>query len=735
MNSSARDEAAGHGAETSAAVEKLLFDAASMFGSAAEQSLFLKHVCRGDPELRARLDVLLGVQEDADDFFEFDPRHAVADEEDEPMPDGGLGIGLGRYRLIERLGSGGCGVVYLAEQLEPVRRKVAIKIIRLGLDSPEVIARFRAETQALASMNHPHIARVLDAVTTSNGRPFFVMELVDGESISDYCDSRRLSVRERLELFEKVCRAIQHAHQRGVVHRDIKPSNILVTSHDGMPIPKVIDFGIAMESEDADEGGQQRKIGTPDYMSPEQATGDEPVDTRSDIYSLGIVLGELLGGPPRPVPAELAGGETQNVREFLQRNPPRPPSEALRRLPACERTKIAGLRGISAQKLILWCEQELDWIVRKAVDRDPAQRYATVNGLAADVRRWLDEEPVLARPQTRRYRLVKLVRRNRLVFGAGTLALVGLLGGLSAATVLFLREKAARAEAERAHASEMVLRERADVRSRVAEAAVRIHYKDMEGADRLLATIPVEDTPASLEAVDVFAKVAEWHLFAGRMAEVDRRLVAMAVALARVDSTDNEKVSMRLLPAATAVCQSGDMRRYDWFRKIAIERFGNTNQPVVAEQMLKGCLLRPAGPEILDRLAPLAERVETALEDKDSRTWTDHDLRAWSCFALALFHYRQGDDELARIWAERCLAQPQVNPTCPISSRILLAMVERRSGSGGEAEAYLEGAEEEAAGHCGIEKLGGTNAGFWFDWVNVRLLLEEAGQQVEEGGE
>ncbi len=719
---------------TAPGAERLLFEAASVFESRDEREAFLAYACRDDPAMREAVGSLLGVRGEADDFFEFEPTIA-RDERDEQGggEEGELGVSVGRYRLIERLGAGGCGVVYLAEQLEPVRRKVALKIVRLGLNTrEEVAARFEAEAQALASLNHPHIARVLDAGTSNNGVPFLVMELVDGERITEYCDSRQLDVGRRLELFLKVCRAIQHAHQRSVVHRDIKPSNILVETHESVAVVKVIDFGIAGSR--GASSGEGEFMGTPAYMSPELALGTATVDTQSDVYSLGVLLAELLAGRPRHVPEGLLDHGIDEVRRVLREVRPMAPSETLRLLTPAERGRIVAGRAIAEDRLQRWCERDFDWVVRKAVDPDPSRRYPTINGLAMDVERCLRQEPVVARPSSRRYRLGKLVRRNRVVFVAGAIAILGLLGGGGMATFLFFREREAKAEVERALATEAEMRARSENWARVAEATVRVRDGDLEGADELLSAIPLEKTPSSLEAVSTFRQVAEWHLVAGRIDEVDSRFLAMAIALARVDQADSEAVSLNLIPAATAVCLSHDRERYDWFREMAIERFGDTRQAVVAEQIVKACLLRPADEAFLADLKPLADRVERALEDEDSRTAGDPDLRSWACFSLALFRYREAELGAAAAWVGRCLTTPAVNPTVPISARIVLGLVAREQGRPDEAEAHFRRAVEEADGRLDPRGSPGYTAeGFWFDWANVRLLLEEAGYLPEEG--
>jgi aminoglycoside phosphotransferase (APT) family kinase protein len=313
----------------------------------------------------------------------------------------------------------------MAEQIEPVRRRVALKIIKLGMDTKEVIARFEQERQALAMMDHPNIAKVFDAGVTATGRPFFVMELVRGVKITAYCDQANLSTAERLALFIAVCHAVQHAHQKGIIHRDLKPSNILVTLHDGVPVPKVIDFGVAKATQsvrltDLTFFTQfEQMIGTPLYMSPEQAEmSGLDIDTRSDIYSLGVLLYELLTGRTPFDPKELMRKGQDEMRRAIREQEPQKPSTALHTMAAESRTTIAQHRQADGAKLIGLIRGDLDWIVMKALEKDRARRYETANGLAADLKRHLNNEPVVARPPSTAYRFQKLVRRNKLAFAA-----------------------------------------------------------------------------------------------------------------------------------------------------------------------------------------------------------------------------------------------------------------------------------------------------------------------------
>lgn len=389
---------------------------------APERDRYLKRACSTDGALLERLTHLLDVFRDATTFIS-----------DGPVADGDVTDRIGPYRLLKELGEGGCGVAYLAEQTDPVRREVALKVIKPGMDTKAVIARFEAERQALALLDHPNVAKVFDASTTHEGRPYFVMEVVRGIRITEYCDQSRLIVSERLSLFIQVCNAIQHAHQKGIIHRDIKPSNVLVTMHDGLPLAKVIDFGIAKATrgrltDHTLHTEVDQIIGTPAYISPEQADPTQAaVDTRSDIYSLGVLLYELLTGHTPFDPHELAQGSIEQFRVRIRTEEPPRPSRCLTSLDDVLLTQVSLRAGTSATKFVKEVRNDLDWIVMKCLEKEPFRRYQAVTELIADLCRYLRHESVLARPPTLIYTVRKLARRNRVAFASGLAAVAFVL--------------------------------------------------------------------------------------------------------------------------------------------------------------------------------------------------------------------------------------------------------------------------------------------------------------------
>jgi serine/threonine protein kinase/Tfp pilus assembly protein PilF len=462
--------------------EEAVFEAVLQL-SADQRGAYLDQTCAGDADLRRRLDVLLGAFERAGGFMK-QPASPERTVRLSFTPTEKPGDRIGRYKLLEQIGEGGCGVVYVAEQEEPVRRRVALKIIKLGMDTKQVIARFDAERQALAMMDHPNIAKIHDAGVTETGRPYFVMELVRGVKITDYCDQNHLASRERLDLFIQVCRAVQHAHQKGIIHRDIKPSNILVTLHDGVPVPKVIDFGIAKATQGrlTDQTvftAFEQFIGTPAYMSPEQAElSGLDIDTRSDIYSLGVLLYQLLTGTtPFDAKELLAKGLDEMRRTIREVEPVKPSTRLTQELSRTQGGKGEKGKGrseaVSHSTLNHQLSTDLDWIVMKSLEKDRTRRYETANGLATDIARHLSNEPIVARPPSRLYRFQKTVQRNKLAFAAAAAIVSAVIMGLGASTWEYLKEREARRRAVAAEQEQIRLREEAD-KARANETAQRL---------------------------------------------------------------------------------------------------------------------------------------------------------------------------------------------------------------------------------------------------------------------
>jgi len=410
-----------------------IFGAVRQQPTEEERLRTLGELCADDASLREQVEQLLAAAalESPLDRLRENQKSTLAQHDSEPDRHLCIDIekrpSLGPYTLMEKIGEGGMGVVYVARQQQPIRRTVALKLIKPGMDSKQVVARFEAERQALAMMNHSNIAKVLDAGTTESGLPYFVMELVKGTPITEYCDAHKLDLQQRLELFIKVCEAVQHAHQKGIIHRDLKPSNVLVELEDVRSVPKVIDFGVAKATqqplvENTVYTGFSQMIGTPLYMSPEQAEYNSlDVDTRSDVYSLGVLLYELLTGKTpfdREISQKVGFDE---FRRVVREDDPPSPSAMVSTLQAQALSTVASHRQVDPRKLGDSMKGELDWIVMKALEKDRERRYESANALAADVERHLRGEAVQACPPTRRYRFGKFARRNKSLLTTGAL--------------------------------------------------------------------------------------------------------------------------------------------------------------------------------------------------------------------------------------------------------------------------------------------------------------------------
>lgn len=550
----------------------------------------------------------------------------TAREDAPPAPDNSLektGESIGRYQLISLLGSGGFGNVWLAEQTEPIHRKVAMKVIKPGMDSREVIARFEAERQALALMDHPNIARVLDAGTSANGRPYFALELVQGAPITTYCDAHRVGVRERLTLFIAVCQAVQHAHQKAILHRDLKPSNVLVAEVDGQVVPKVIDFGIAKALGVAAEDVLKSSllltrtgvvIGTPHYMSPEQAGSAPDVDTRSDIYALGAILYELLTGTP-PL-----GSDTRRVAfdELLRRireHEPLRPSLRVTKAAADSSTEVAMLRGTDTSHLVRCLRGDLDWIVMKALEKDPARRYETANGLAQDVKRYMVGEAISARPPSKLYRFQKTFRRNQPLFVGVGIILVLLVAGLVTVSTFLASERQARRES--------------DSDRQKAQQVTKFLEEMLEGAGPAVAN---GRDPAIMREI------------------LDRTAKRVGVEMANQPTVEAELRNL----IGTLYQRIGDYRQAEEMHRAALairrEVFGPESQEVAAS-------LNDLGVELLalHNLSETAKVVGEALAIRRRLHGDENAATATSLNDLAVLYREQGRTEEAEAMATKAL--------------------------------------------------------------------------------
>jgi serine/threonine protein kinase/tetratricopeptide (TPR) repeat protein len=723
--------------------DQSIFEAALDFTDPAERRAFLEQKCGEDGALRERIEKLLALSQKADPFFSecADALGAAAAESHasqanltarsnlnaEPQENDRIGP----YKLLQRIGEGGCGVVYMADQERPVRRRVALKIIKPGMDTKSVIARFEAERQALALMDHPNIARVLDAGATDTGRPYFVMELVCGVKITDFCDQNCLGMRERLELFARVGNAVQHAHQKGIIHRDLKPSNIMVTLHDGIPVPKVIDFGIAKATEQklTDKTlftSYAQLMGTPAYMSPEQMEmSGLNLDTRTDIYSLGVLLYELLTGRTPFDTAQLLKSGVDELRRAVRGQEPLSPSAKLKTLGNEEFTRTARMRQVEPPRLLSQLHGDLDWIVIKCLEKDRTRRYETVNGLAMDIQRHLKQEPVLACPPSRWYRVQKFVRRNRLACFSGGAVVTAVLAGAVISTLLFFKER----DAER---SEARLRKEAELREKESRVALLVTQRRFEEADKLIADVPL-DKP-SIEAAAELRALGDWHALHGRWQQAAERF-GLTVRVNRLDGAD--LVCSDQLKFAASLVKSGDQRGYEHFRQSAVTK---TQPKDLATEYwtFKAALVLPADTNLLQSLSQPADSVKDRFPTANLMRPSPAHGPQWS-EALALLELRRAQFPEALKWCYCWESYPVHNGAGITTVALIKAMSNWQLGQYQTAVLNWSEAYEliQAKSLQGLDLGSKPSAlfpaaiqpeeleSFWFDWVIAGLLMRE----------
>jgi serine/threonine protein kinase/tetratricopeptide (TPR) repeat protein len=728
--------------------ERDLFIAALKKTQAAARAAFLDEACGDDAGLRAQVEALLREHAQLGSFLETPAPPPVVTVGALSLREG-PGTVIGPYKLLEQIGEGGFGVVFLAEQQQPLRRKVALKVLKPGMDTRQVVARFEAERQALALMNHPNIAHVLDGGETASGRPYFVMELVRGIPITEFCDRNHLPVRQRLELFATVCQAVQHAHQKGIIHRDLKPSNVMVTLHDDRPVVKVIDFGIAKAT------GQQltektlftnfaQLIGTPLYMSPEQAQlSGLDIDTRTDIYSLGVLLYELLTGTTPFDQVRLRTVAFDEIRRIIREEEPPKPSTRLNTLGPAAAT-VSANRQSDPRRLGQLFRGELDWVVMRCLEKDRNHRYETANGLARDVERYLHDEPVLACPPSASYRLRKFARRHKAALTTAVLLVATLLlgSGISlwqaiAATLARNAETEARRDLEVAKQladdrAEQIAREkdRAEKAQKLADdraEQIGADLKRLNAANALVESGRLhadfwewvagerDFTKAVQGAADnssVWAERGQFYL------RLDLWDLAAADFARAYQQQEPESVHSWLFHAILRL-HVGDTNGYRQLCKRMAERFGGTTDPVCAETLARAGLL-DADP-VIDgaRLVKLAERAGPS------------EREAWRLNTLGLAYYRVGQFAQAAL----CIGEAQaLNPNWNKTGNYAIrAMAHHRQDQADLARKDLDAAAKTQTERIDVmfRNAPGLMPCTWWDLLQSTLHYREAKMLID----
>ncbi|HTB84180.1 MAG TPA: serine/threonine-protein kinase [Candidatus Sulfotelmatobacter sp.] len=726
--------------KTTAALQDIFANALDI-ADASERQAMLDRACADQPQLRQRVDQLLAAHEKSEDFIS-DCISVVAGSVGEMAPasepgEDLIGSRIGPYKLLQKIGEGGGGAVFMAEQESPVRRRVALKILKLGMDTKNVVARFEAERQALALMDHPNIARVLDAGATKSGRPFFVMELVSGVRITEFCDADRLDTKQRLELFTKVCHAIQHAHQKGIIHRDIKPSNILVTPVDGEATPKVIDFGIAkaLEEKLTDKTlftlhGQF--IGTPAYMSPEQAQlSSMDVDTRSDIYSLGVLLYELLTGKTPFDQGELLAAGLEEMRRKLREQEPPRPSTKIDTLGEAELTATAQRRHMEVPRLRSELRGDLDWVVMKALEKDRRRRYETADALAQDVQNYLANEPVSARPPSRAYLAQKFVRRNKTVFFACLLTFLALAASTVMSSWMYLREREARRMAVAAEQKQLTLQHEtlqleslAEEREKFMSAEEMYENGRRDDADALLEQVK-QFQPGSDHAT-LYRELGDWHAVNGRWSQALERFAV----LFQINNNGQKDTSLDDERCGALLVDQGRLNDYEQFRRDLVARNTGADNVQSAQRLIHYCLLVPADKAWLQNLDEAAALLRNSLQDEagiSRGNWEN------SAFALALLAYRSGHFAEAADWSSQALARSEGSQPREANIRILRAMSSFQNGDKEGAISELDACRKVVDDHPATPNdpahLRQTD---WYLWLTTKIHLREAENLIKK---